>query len=83
MKCCKLKDCQQEDAQQANSAGTKRRVRVSFDPILVIAVLFLTRGTRRGVGGGGGSDATPLDGSDWGGEGGWVEGSRPRAYVAE
>ena len=40
VKYCKLKDCQQDDAQKA-----KRRGRVSFDQMLVRAVPLLTHGT--------------------------------------
>ena len=75
MKYCKLKDCQEDDAQKANSAGTKRRRRASFDQMLVKAIPLLRRGTQQGA-------CHSLEGADGGGEGGRVEGSRPRAHVA-
>ena len=75
VKYCKLKDCQEDDAQKANSAGTKRRRRASFDQMLVKAIPLLRRGTQQGA-------CHSLESVDGGGEGRRVEGSLPRTRVA-
>ena len=76
VKYCKLKDCQEDDAQKANSAGTKRRRRVSLDQMLEKKPYHFSGVVHSR------EHATLLEGADGGGEGGRVEGSRPRAHVA-